>query len=49
MNDPKGQSEDNRAEWIAPVLVELSVNMDQIESGYDPGHDGAGGYTTSLS
>jgi hypothetical protein len=40
----------SKAEWIKPELVELSLKMDQVETGYRHGTDAIhGGHSTSLS
>jgi hypothetical protein len=49
MSNPNHLVEGAKAEWTAPKLVELNLNMEHVESGYDPGTDGAGGYATSES
>lgn len=38
-----------KPKWEAPVLVELDLGMENVENGFLPGNDGAGGVTTSLS
>ncbi|MCK0127767.1 hypothetical protein [Erythrobacter sp. F6033] len=38
-----------KAEWSKPQLVELDSNLSDIENGFAPGVDGAGGASTSLS
>ena len=48
MSNP-GQPVEGKGDWTAPKLVELNLNMEQVESGYQAGTDGAGGYATSES
>ena len=45
------ETDPERAEWVAPVVVDLGLGMRDIQFGYDPGTDGdSPGYPdTSMS
>ena len=49
MSNPNHPVEGVKADWTAPKLVELNLNMEHVESGYQAGTDGGGGYATSES
>lgn len=38
-----------KAQWKTPVLVDLEMGLSDVQNGLNPGIDGNGGFTTSLS
>ena len=38
-----------KSAWNTPVVVDLDKSAGDVENGFDPGTDGAGGAATSMS
>lgn len=49
MNTNDQTKETVKKSWVKPVLIELQTGAENIEAGFDPGSDGDGGVTTSMS
>nr|WP_298930227.1 hypothetical protein [uncultured Erythrobacter sp.] len=49
MSKLKNEVASKRANWSTPRLEELESDLGDVQNGFAPGNDGAGGANTSLS